>query len=198
MSRELTPEEVIELSYVQPPIQFYIYYEKKTGEIVSVSNELSLQKDFIEVDEATAIPFLNGNIKFIEYVVAYTRNKENKLALGITPVADYLHGLKNKIYEQIVDVTTTDNEFVVIWDSINKQWGFKLNTSIDTDLLKELVFFISLSKNADMLIRTIKIKTEDLTQVVYVPFDTIYEHQIAQLLVSTKLIFGSYGLQIHD
>jgi hypothetical protein len=61
------------------------------------------------------------------------------------------------------------------------------------------MFFITFETNVDALIRTIIIDTEDLFQTVHVPFTTQQELNIDNLAVSTKSIFGSYGLRItHD
>lgn len=199
MYEELTDEQIEAMSYKQPPIQYFACYDKKTGEISAVTN--AHNPDYpnqLEIDAATAHPFLSGEMNFVDYVVTYGKNKDKKLELMLVPKVDYMHSLQNKIYEQIVDTTDLDSkDFIVEWTP--NGWNFILKAKIDNDLLKNLMFFITFETNVDALIRTITIETEDLFQSVHVPFTTTQELNIENLAVSTKSVFGSYGLRItHD
>lgn len=199
MYEELTDEQIEAMSYKQPPIQYFACYDKKTGEISAVTNALDPNyPNRLEIDAATAHPFLSGEMNFIDYVVTYGKNKDKKLELMLVPKVDHMHSLQNKIYEQIVDITNLESkDFIVEWTKDG--WNFILNATIDNDLLKNLMFFITYETNVDALIRTITIDTEDLFQPVHVPFTTLQELNIDMLAVSTKSVFGSYGLRIiHD
>lgn len=199
MYEELTDEQIEALSYKQPPIQYFACYDKKTGEISAITNAYNPNyPDQLEIDQATAHPFLSGEMNFVDYVVTYGKNKDKKLELMLVPKVDFMHSLQNKIYEQVVDTTDLDTkDFVVEWSK--EGWRFILQATIDNDLLKNLVFYITYETNVDALVRTITIDTEDLFQPVVVPFTTKQELDIGNIAVSTKSIFGSYGLRvIHD
>ena len=199
MYDELTDEQIEAMSYKQPPVQYFACYDKKTGEISAITNAYNPSyPNQLEIDAATAHPFLSGEMNFVDYVVTYGKNKDKKLELMLVPKVDYMHSLQNKIYEQVENTTNLDTkDFIVEWTKDG--WNFILNATIDNDLLKNLVFFITYENNVDALIRTITIDTEDLYQPVHVPFITIQEHNIDNLAVSTKSVFGSYGLRIsHD
>jgi hypothetical protein len=181
---------------------YFVYFDKKTGQILSVGNEPepkfehAIKTSFEEVEG-----FLTGKWKFKDYLVGYKRNQDGVSNLAIVPITDQGYAFKNNVFEWI---TETDDrvECLVTWNGKNCSWDFKLDERIkdyyDVVVAPKLVFFVTLENDFDFLIRTIFINLADLisTDVISFPFESKIENKIDKISISSKLIFKSYGLRI--
>lgn len=182
----------------------YVYYDKKTGQILSVGNEADTRYESgIRVAFDEVEPFLSGKWKFIDYLIGYKRNEDGKSVLTIVQNTDQGYAFKNNVFEWIS--TATENpECIVTWNRPKYRWEFKIDKSIvdfDAMLAPKLVFFVTLEDDFDFLVRTIFINLQDLisSEFVSIPFTSNIESKIDKISISSKLVFKSYGLRIiHD
>ena len=102
--------------------------------------------------------------------------------------------------EWVDEKPSTNTLLVVEWNNNIKYWVFNIAAECRpflTSSTKALVFFITLENDFDFLIRTIKIKPEDLLAAsVYIPFDSTFESNIDKITLTTTKVLKSYGLVI--
>ena len=198
-------EELLQQMLKPIPVIYYVHYDKKSGQIFSVSNERNLKYEFsLEVSSDVATPFIDGAERYIDYIIDYTTDAEGKPVLGIISKFDQLNALRNNIFEQVLDTKNLDKkDFIVEWDKPNNCWNFSVNSKIKELLAKKgvtntLVIFISLEADLNQLIRTIYIDTTKLAYMdkISEPFTHQLEKQIDKIIVASKLVFESYGLKI--
>lgn len=184
---------------------YYVYFDKKTGQILSVGNEPepkfehAIKTSFEEVEG-----FLTNKWKFRDYLVGYKRNQDGISNLAIVPATDQGYAFKNNVFEWITE-TSERVECLVTWNGPNKCWDFSIDDKIknyyDVVVAPKLVFFVTLENDFDFLIRTIFINLADLisSDMISFPFESKIENKIDKISISSKLIFKSYGLRIlHD
>lgn len=184
---------------------YYVYFDKKTGQILSVGNEPEPKFEHaIKTSFEEVVGFLTGKWKFKDYLIGYKRNQDGVSNLAIIPATDLGYAFKNNVFEWITE--TTDNvECLVTWNGLNKTWNFKIDDKIkdyyDVVVAPKLVFFVTLEDDFDFLIRTIFINLTDLisSESILLPFESNIENKIDKISISSKLVFKSYGLRIiHD
>jgi hypothetical protein len=198
-------EELLQQMLKPIPVIYYVHYDKKSGQIFSVSNERNPKYEFsLEVSSDVATPFIDGAERYTDYIIDYTTDTEGKPVLGIISKFDQLNALRNNIFEQVLDTKNLDKkDFIVEWDKPNNCWNFSVNSKIKELLAKKgvtntLVIFISLEADLNQLIRTIYIDTTKLAYMdkISEPFTHQLEKQIDKIVVASKLVFESYGLKI--
>jgi hypothetical protein len=183
------------------PHKYYIYYDKKTGEILAVGNEKSSRyENGIEVAFEDAEPFLTGKWQFKDYQVGYHKDSGKTTVLSTTnEFSGYV--FNNKVFEWITEFNT-DAECIVEWNLRDRVWNFSLSRSFKNTynaiLAPKLVFFVTLENDSDFLIRTIFIATEELltSDCVTVPFESNIETRLDKIAISSKLVFKTYGLKV--
>jgi hypothetical protein len=185
--------------------KFYIHYDKKTGEIISSSNEINTAYSKIEITYDEHERFLYGIDKFGDYQVGLVKTTDNQTVLALVQKADQGYAFKNNMFEWIQDAPNKSTECVVTWDKINQQWIFSISKkcqerfkeNITTDTL---LFFVMLENDFDFLIRTISFNIQDLLAVDEIkrPFESRIEHDITKISIASKIVFQSYGLKIND
>jgi hypothetical protein len=183
------------------PHKYYIYYNKKTGEILAVGNEKSLRYETgIEVPFEEAEPFLTGKYQFTDFQVGYHKDSNKPTVLStINEFSGYV--FNNKVFEWITE-SNKNAECIVEWNLRDRVWNFSLShdfkNTYNSILASRLVFFVTLENDSDFLIRTIFIATDELlTSVcVTVPFETTFETQLEKIAISSKLVFKNYRLKV--
>lgn len=184
--------------------KYFVYYENRTGTILSVTNEKSDKyENGIEVKFDEIEKFLTGEWQFCNYVVGYKRLPSNVTIRCILPATDPMYGFRHNVFEWINDTTNKNAELYVEWDSPCKSWNFLLNPKLKTTIanevvLSKLLFFVTLEDDFDFLIRTISIDLQDLLSNEKVSFSFISnkEADISKISISSKLVLRSYGLTI--
>lgn len=183
------------------PHKYYIYYDKKSGEILAVSNERTDRYEYgIEVDFSVAEPFLTGKWSFRDYQVGYNADSAKPTVLSLTN--EYSgYDFNNKVFEWI-DESIEHADCLVEWNLRDKVWNFILSPAFKEEynsiLDKNLVFFVTLENDNDFLVRTIFISSQDLVDsvCVTVPFESIFEEDINKIAISSKLVFKTYKLKV--
>ncbi len=180
----------------------YVYYDKKSGQILSVGNEKDdryehgLRVAFEDVER-----FLTGEWHFRDYLIGYKRDADGTSTLAVVPNTDQGYAFKNNVFEWITE-TDKDCECLIIWNGPNKTWDFSINKKVtnthNTVLAPKLVFFVTLENDFDFLVRTIFINLQDLisTDTLSIPFESTIETKIDKISISSKLVFKTYGLKV--
>ena len=182
---------------------YYVYYDKKTGRILSVGNEINKDYEYgIESTWEEVENLISGTWLIKDYLVGYKRNSDGTSQLAVIPNTEQGYIFKNNIFEWITE-SNENAECIVTWNGLDKVWEFKLSDAVkavysDTLLAPKLVFFVTLETDFDFLIRTIFIETIDLfsSASVVVPFESKVEYTIDKISISSKLVFKNYGLKV--
>lgn len=183
--------------------KYYVYYDKKSGRILSVGNEENKSYEYgITASWEEVQNLIEGTWLFKDYLVSYKHKDDGTSVLAIIPNTDQGYIFKNNIFEWITDHNDRA-ECQVVWNGPNACWDFNLSASTkavysDTALVTKLVFFVTLETDFDFLVRTIFIETLDLisSEKVSIPFTTKIEHKSDKVSISSKLVFKTYGLKI--
>ncbi len=194
-----TEDELAQLLAPPPPKNYFVYYDKKTGTILSVTNEKNDRLEyFLEVEKSVVTPFLDGTQAIKDYSVAY----DQKLGLTIIPREDEFFIRRTNIFEIIKPVKVLDNtEFIIEWNKKVWGWNFYLTPHAKERLREEglsqrIAIFISNASDLNFLLRVIYIDTSTLLikEKIYEPFLSEKEHDISSLMLSSRLVFETYGL----
>lgn len=187
------------------PPKFYIHYDKKTGEILSVGSEIStIHKNRIEVSQEEHDRFLHGHEKFHDWQIGYIRTSDNKTVLALTPKSTKGYVFKNNVFEWIENPPTKNTELTITWNKENACWDFLLSKSAKKRLqdnpADNLIFFVMLANDFDFLIRSIVLTTQDLISFESIsrPFESKLEYDISKISIASAIYFQSYGLKIND
>lgn len=183
--------------------KYYVYYDRKTGALISVGNEKDDRYDHgIETTFDEVEKIIDGSWSMKDYVVSYKRQLDGTLKLAIIPNTDQGYIFKNSLFEWITEVNDKA-ECQVVWNGKNRCWDFSLSPAIkvvysDSLLAPKLVFFVTLETDFDFLVRTIFVETIDLmsSAKLSVPFTTNFEQHSDKVSISSKLVFKTYGLRI--
>lgn len=190
--------------YVEPT--FWAYFDKKTGAIFTVTNELDKkQKNRIEIPKELHERLASGKEKFSDYTVGYLRQADSSTILSITAKKDLAFIFKNTMLEVITEPPTDKTNLSVEWNLTKRTWTFGLSEDARERLaLKfgdiKLAFFITLENDFDFLIRSIVIDNSELATRgrIEIPFEHRIEDEIKKITISTKIVYESYGLIIND
>lgn len=184
-------------------LSHYVYFDKKTGQILAVTNEEDssfengLNVSFEEVED-----LITGKAKFKDFLIGYKKNQAGTTQLAIVPASDQGFAFKNNVFEWIKE-TSNKTECIVTWNGPGKRWEFQIDQRAkdyyDVVAAPKLTFFVTLEEDFDFLVRTIYISIQDLILAesgFVVPFQHKLESQIDKISISSKLVFKSYGLRI--
>lgn len=183
--------------------KFYVYYDKRTGEIFSVSNERTDKYEYeLATTHSEVEKFLSGEWHFSNYLVGYKRLSDDSTVLSIMPKVDDEFAFRNNIYEWI-QPSDKDTEVILEWNKLSRCWYISLSKKAiksytDGILTPKLVFFVTLETDLDFLIRIITVDMQELMlqKKISVPFTSSFENNINQVSVGTRLIFKTYGLKV--
>jgi hypothetical protein len=179
----------------------YVYYDKKTGKILSISTKDDTYEHGIKVPIEEVYDILVRTASFRDYLVGYKKGPDGKAKLGLIKNLELGYSFKNNIFEWITS-TAKNQECIVTWNNPNQCWEITISekaASVYQDLTsRKLVFFVTLEYDFDFLIRTIFISLDDLlaSKKIIVPFISTFESKIDKISISSKIVFKSYGLRI--
>lgn len=179
----------------------YVYYDKKTGKILCISMKDDSYEHGIKVPFEEVKQLLIGTESFKDFLIGYKKNADGKTTLGLVTNSDLGYAFKNNIFEWISS-PAKNQECVVTWDQPNKCWEIGLSEKAASAnqyiSSQQLVFFVTLERDFDFLIRTIFLPFDDLlaAKKIVVPFKFEMENKINKISISSKIVFKSYGLRI--
>jgi hypothetical protein len=183
--------------------KFYLHYDKKSGEILSVGNEKSsLFSNRFEITYEEADPFISGEYKFSDYLVGNKRTADGKTEFAIVQKTDQGYAFKNNLFEWITE-KKTKTDCIVEWNSQDQAWYISLDPTYkkfinDNLIISTVIFFVTLETDFDFLIRTIPLDVQTLVNkdAIKVPFESKLEKDITKISISSKIAFRSYKLRI--
>lgn len=175
---------------------YKIYFDNNTGDILSITNEVnSAYSHYIEVPSTDIEDFLSGKLNYSTYKISYTSPTESKIVQKDAQHDDQRVLLQIPVLKSFIGALSIKNNIDT------KQWAFKLNKEEKSYIKKykinsKLEFYVTFLKNANFLIRTIKIDTIDLAynDTVYIDHVTLTEQSLNKIKFYTKPFFKSYGL----
>lgn len=182
--------------------RYYVYYDNKTGRILSVTNEINSNYEYaIEPTFEEVNKLLTGEWSFLDYIVGYKRLSDNTVVKAVVPVSDNEYSFRHNSFEWITEYTP-DSEVLVEWNYPHNEWVFSLSSEFKKTnkevFVNNLLFFVTLENDFDFLIRTISIDARELfnTDKIHVSFISKRELDINTISISSKLAFKSYNLKI--
>jgi len=186
------------------PPTFYAHYDKKTGEIFSIGNEINpVYPSRIEITQYEHDRFLYGHEKFSDYQIGYIRTADNTTILALAAKAEHGYAFKNNVFEWISEPPTATTELIVSWSK--QSWTFSISEAcrerIKENITVETIpFFVMLANDFDFLIRTIFVNVQDLIlhDKIEKLFESRLEQDITKISIASNIVFQSYGLKIND
>ena len=182
-------------------VKYCAYYNKTTGEILGVSNEVHpTLKHSIEIKYNVYEKLVTGQEKLSEYIVGRIKDVDGKKIWQLIPKAKDTYAFRNTLFETIIDAPNLDTELIVTHvEGIKWQFTLSNNAKHRTyDIISntKIPFFVILSNDYDFLIRNIVVNANDLITrgTVNVPFEFDIEYDINRVSMATRSIFESYGL----
>jgi len=127
---------------------FYVYFDKDTKHILSISNEEDATQDFVTKQKEDVIDFLTGEKNIAEYKFDRDFNITN--IIQQTP----------SVNELIVKVPYNKNSDICIFhDSV---WKFRLNQNNNINYNSNLLFAVTQKDNPNILIRNLVVSSSTL------------------------------------
>lgn len=199
-----TKEVFVDIPFTIPI--YYVYYDNKTGKLLSITNELDKTLDtYIEVDHDEIAGFFTAEKNWHDYLVAHVKVDSGKfvptLILKDTPIYDF----KNNELVHIRQHLSDNPDLLVRWDGTTDSWNFSFRQGV-TKLIKDRIrygsmsFFVTLNDDFDFLIRRINLPTSKLfdSSVVSIPFESKYERDKNKISISMVDLFITYNLEIYE
>jgi hypothetical protein len=181
------------LSTVVPT--YRVYFDKDSGNIVSITNEESTVYDcFVEFEFDVIKDFLNGISQFKDFQITFIDQNTPRII--------------SKYEDDIAAVFLTRAPLVTNWDSMFtienyptfKKWGFQIRTD-QKEILKKynlnttLEIYVIDKRNMNFIYRTIKVSINELIkkdrEIVYYHSDK--EGDVENTVVFVKQFFSSVG-----
>lgn len=194
----LTQEQIDELMNIKYVFDYYVYFDKKDGAILAVSNEVynhyesSVKVEFEEVER-----FFNNTDQHFNFKVIF--DADGKPSFVNKFIASEV---KTNIVETI---RFTDEACVltVVWTP--NGWEFVMDEVFlhhprAKSINYKLVFYVTHEDNINKLIRVIEIQLKNIVTngTVKIPFISNQELKVDEISMFTLPFFESYGMKIND
>ena len=146
---------------------FYVYFDKDTKHILSISNEEDATQDFVTKQKEDVIDFLTGEKNIAEYKFDRDFNITN--IIQQTP----------SVNELIVKVPYNKNSDICIFhDSV---WKFKLNQNNNINYNSNLLFAVTQKDNPNILIRNLVVSSSTLRDQESISFKYPIEENLENI-----------------
>lgn len=146
---------------------FYVYFDKDTKYILSISNEEDATQDFVTKQKEDVIDFLTGEKNIAEYKFDRDFNITN--IIQQTP----------SVNELIVKVPYNKNSDICIFhDSV---WKFKLNQNNNINYNSNLLFAVTQKDNPNILIRNLVVSSSTLRDQESISFKYPIEENLENI-----------------
>ena len=197
---DIVPYELLAQSLALSTVvlPYRVYFEKDSGNILSITNEASVHYDcFVEFDFDIVKDFLNGTSQSKDFQVTFIDQNTPRIV--------------SKYEDDIAAVFLTCAPVVTDWDSMFtienyptfKKWGFQIRND-QREILKKynlnttLEIYIIDKRNMNFIYRTIKVSINELIkkdrEIVYYHSDK--EGDIDNIAVYVKQFFSTVGYYI--
>lgn len=197
---DIVPYELLAQSLALSNIvlPYRVYFDKDTGDILSVTNEASTLYDcFVEFDFDIVKDFLNGTSQSKDFQVTFIDQNTPRI------VSKYEDDISAVFLTNAPVVTNWDSMFTIENYPTFKKWGFQVRND-QREILKKynlnttLEIYIIDKRNMNFIYRTIKVSINELIkkdrEIVYYHSDK--EGDIDNIAVYVKQFFSTVGYYI--
>jgi hypothetical protein len=197
---EIVPYELLAQSLALSTVvlPYRVYFEKDTGDILSITNEASLHYDcFVEFEFDIVKEFLNGTSRSKDFQVTFIDQNTPRI------VSKYEDDISAVFLTSAPVVTDWDSMFTIENYPTFKKWGFQIRND-QREILKKynlnttLEIYIIDKRNMNFIYRTIKVSINELIkkdrEIVYYHSDK--EGDIDKIAVYVKQFFSTVGYYI--
>ena len=189
---ELLAKSLALSTAVQP---YRVYFDKDSGNIMSVTNEESTVHDcFVEFEFDIIKDFLNGISQFKDFYITLIDQNTPRI------IAKYEDDIAAVFLTRVPLVTDWDSMFTIENYPTFKKWGFQIRTD-QKEILKKynlntiLEIYVIDKRNMNFIYRTIKVSINELIkkdrEIVYYHSDK--EGDVENTVVYVKQFFSSVG-----
>jgi len=179
------------------PVIYKVYFDKDTGNILSISNEEN--KDYlnsIDVEFEVISDFLKNKKQITNYKIVFVDLTTPAI------VSKFDTDVKLISIEQVKHVDHWDNMFTIENYPLLEQWGFQLRSDQRAvlqshNLSSQFEIFVVDKNNSNMLLRTIKLSLKSLIESdrIYVSYQSNKESDLKNRIFVRKF-FSTIGYQI--
>lgn len=145
----------------------YVYFDKDTKHILSISNEEDATQNFVTKQKEDVIDFLTGEKNIAEYKFDRDFNITN--IIQQTP----------SVNEFIVKVPYNKNSDICIFH--DSAWKFKLNQNNDINYSSNLFFAVTQKDNPNILIRSLVVSSSTLNEQESISFKYPIEENLENI-----------------
>lgn len=194
----LTPEQIEEILNTKYVSDYYVYFDKDSGNIIALSNESLPYENFVQVKFEEIEQFFNNTNNFINYKIAF--DQDGSVNFVNKNQGDLI--FKGNIVETI-RLTDQDSILTVQWSPDG--WTFIMSEKFlqhprAKSLNAKLHFYITTENNINFLIRQIEVQLRNLigNGQILLPFQTEKEKDIENISMFTLPFFETYGMRIKN
>ena len=197
---DIVPYELLAQSLALSTVvlPYRVYFDKDSGDILSVTNEASTVYDcFVEVEFDVVKEFLNGTNQFKNFQVTFIDQNTPKIS------SKYEDDISAVFLTRAPAVTNWDSMFTIENYPTFKKWGFQIRND-QREILKKynlnttLEIYVIDKRNMNFIYRTIKVSINELIkkdrEIVYYHSDK--EGDIDNTVVYVKQFFSTVGYYI--
>jgi hypothetical protein len=197
---DIVPYELLAQSLALSTVvlPYRVYFEKDSGDILSITNEASLHYDcFVEFDFDIVKDFLNGTSQSKDFQVTFIDQNTPRV------VSKYEDDIAAVFLTRAPVVTDWDSMFTIENYPTFKKWGFQIRND-QREILKKynlnttLEIYIIDKRNMNFIYRTIKVSINELIkkdrEIVY--YHSNKEGDIDNIAVYVKQFFSTVGYYI--
>ena len=195
---DIIPYELLQaaLQISNVPSLYKVYFDKETGNILSITNEESFEyTNSIELEYDLVKDFFIKNKSINDHKVIFIDQTPPAIVNKNTEDVDII------MIEEVEEVTHWDNTFTIENYPLLKKWGFQLRPD-QKEIFKKynlntlIEIFIVNPDNFNILIRSIKVQLSDLlyNDKFYVEFNSDNEFNNKKIFV--KKFFSTTGYQV--
>jgi hypothetical protein len=184
------------LSTSVPP--WRVYFDKDTGDILSITNEPSVLYDcFVEFEFDVVKDLLNGNSRFKDFQITFVDQNTPKI---VSKYEDDIHAV---FLTRVPLVDNWDSMFTIENYPLLKKWGFQVRSDQKELLLRynlntTLEIYVVDNLNMNFIYRTMKLSVNELINKdrELIDYQIDKEGDIKNISVYVKQFFSSVGYQI--
>lgn len=195
---DIIPYELLQaaLQISNVPPLYKVYFDKETGNILSITNEESFEyTNSIELEYDLVKDFFIKNKSINDHKVIFIDQTTPAIVNKNSEDVDII------MIEEVEEVTHWDNTFTIENYPLLKKWGFQLRPD-QKEIFKKynlstlVEIFIVNPDNFNLLIRSIKVQLSDLlhNDKFYVEFNSDSELNNKKIFV--KKFFSTTGYQV--
>lgn len=201
MSNDLTPEQIAAIiaATAWTPPEYFVYYNEDTGEIRSISNELTDNPHYIKVNYAEVSAIQEGKDLISNYRVVLDFKTGEYILQNITNEGLRSFSWADEIH--LVDQNKNNSAVTITQDKINLSWSITVSDAVLKILSKQsnginynLSFYVTEPDDINVLYAILKFPVKDITASGQ---STIKDDSAAiKCSVFCRNVFESYSHQI--